>query len=420
MAVDPGLPRLHIRPAQGWLNDPNGACLVDGTWHVFFQYRPDSPVHGQICWGHVSSPDILHWIEHPIALTPRPGGPDAAGCWSGCVVDDGGVPTAVYTAIAGEAADATVVLARSDRRLLHWEQDRDPVAGVPTGLGVTEVRDPFVFEHNGRRYAVQGAGSVGGPPSLVLHECDDLRWWQERGTLLVGDDPVAAPLAPADIWECPSLVRIGVDWVLVLSLWRRREGYDELAGSRWFVGELLDEPVGPRFVPVAGGVFDTGPAGYAPHLVAADGRVLAWGWARETARTGEEILRSGWAGALTFPREVTLRDGRVAMAPAAELVGLRAERLERGPGEPVGVPAFEVVARGRVRLLLDDEEVVDVTGSAEEPARVLVDGDLVEAFARGTAHTTRARPDAHHAWMVTAEPGTTDLFRLALPAPPTG
>ena len=74
-------------------------------------------------WGHVSSADLLTWTEEPIALRPRPGTVDAAGCWSGCVVDDGGVPTAVYTGVPTSAFDAGVVLARSDRTL------RDLAAG---------------------------------------------------------------------------------------------------------------------------------------------------------------------------------------------------------------------------------------------------------------------------------------------------
>jgi beta-fructofuranosidase len=92
---DPIFPALHIRPARGWVNDPNGVCLVDGRYHVFFQHNPHAPWHGNVHWGHVSSTDLLRWEQHPLALLPRPGMIDAAGCWSGCVTDDAGVPTAV-------------------------------------------------------------------------------------------------------------------------------------------------------------------------------------------------------------------------------------------------------------------------------------------------------------------------------------
>src|SRR4051794_35597963 len=198
---DPAFPALHIRPARGWLNDPNGLCRIDGSYHVFFQYNPHAPVHGNVHWGHVSSHDLLHWTEQPLALFPRPGQIDAAGCWSGCIVDDAGVPTAVYTAVPDHAWNAAANLARSDRSLVSWTQSRSPVMGTPHSEHIGEVRDPFVFDFEGRRYAVQGAGSREGQPQLLLYDCEDLEHWVELGPLLTTADPVAADVAAADIWE---------------------------------------------------------------------------------------------------------------------------------------------------------------------------------------------------------------------------
>ena len=94
--ADPAFPRFHPRPAQGWINDPNGISHINGRYHVFFQYNPDSARHHRIAWGHVSSADLVRWEEHPVALRPQHGGPDEYGCWTGVVTDDGGVPTAAY------------------------------------------------------------------------------------------------------------------------------------------------------------------------------------------------------------------------------------------------------------------------------------------------------------------------------------
>ena len=69
---DACFPRLHVRPAKGWINDPNGVCRVDGRWHVFFQYNPHSPRHHRVGWGHWSSPDLVAWTEHEPALMPTP------------------------------------------------------------------------------------------------------------------------------------------------------------------------------------------------------------------------------------------------------------------------------------------------------------------------------------------------------------
>src|SRR5215217_1655141 len=322
---DPIFPALHIRPARGWVNDPNGVCLVDGRYHVFFQHNPHAPWHGNVHWGHVSSTDLLRWEHHPVALLPRPGMIDAAGCWSGCVTDDAGVPTAVYTANPDDARHAVVALARSDRSLLSWQQEDAPVVATPVRPGLDEVRDPFVFSYDGRRYAVQGAGHRNGRPQLLVWACDDLTHWQELGVLLTDDDPVAAQLTPANIWECPNLVRIDDRWVLLVSL---------------------------------------------------------WAWANDTH----------------------------------QLAGVRSAELSSS--QPWQEHAFEIVASGPtiLRLIEGNQQrtVVAVAGSVHDPARIFVDGSIIETFSGGAVHTARAYPSASSRWSIEAADDGVRVYRLAV------
>lgn len=414
--LDPTLPRLHIRPERGWLNDPNGICLVDGVYHVFFQYNPDAPVHGSIHWGHVSSADLITWREEPVALVPRPGEIDAAGCWSGCVVDDAGVPTAVYTAVPDHAWTGAVNLARSDRTLRTWRQDVNPVVGTPLDPDIDEVRDPFVFQFEGHRYAVQGAGQRHGRPQLLLWGCDDLESWVPLGPLLTADDPVAAEIAPANIWECPNLAFVDGQWVLIVSLWRWRVDTHELAGVRYLLGELQTAGTGLRFRATSGGEIDDGPACYAPQVLSVGDRTLLWGWAWEVGRSDAQIQAAGWAGVLTFPRELSIRDGVLRSQPATELAGLRQGQLTWQPGQPITAPAFEIRATGPVRLRMVDgapaESIIEMTGSAELPAQIFVDGSIIESFVDGRVSTNRAYPSAASSWFVDAAPADVTIELL--------
>ena len=412
---DPHRPALHIHPQRGWLNDPNGICRIDGRYHVFYQHNPAAPVHRDIHWAHVSSEDLLHWSLEPIALTPRPDGPDRGGCWSGCVVDDGGIPTAIYTGVVDSPQDAGVLLARSDRTLREWVGQPAWTVGTPDDDAISDVRDPFLFTCEGRRYAVQGAGHLSGRPQLLLYGCDDLTDWSPLGPLLTTDDPVAVAVADATIWECPNLFRLGDDWVIILSLWRDHV----LSGVRYLVGELARETAGLRFVARSGGILDAGPTFYAPQVLVEPDRVLLWGWAREGAdRTVEEIEQAGWSGALTSPREVRLRGDVVSLHPARELIGLRRERLDLSPGSLPDLPAFELVASEAFELALVDglgaREVVLTSGG---PGRLLVDGSLVELYGNTATVTTRAYRGLDQQWQVALD-GPGELWRLGLDEPP--
>ena len=156
-------------------------------------------------------------------------------------------------------------------------------------------------------------------------------------------------MAEANIWECPNLVRVpsadpgGEDrWVLLVSLWRWVDEVHELAGVRYLVGDLQPDGPGLRFVAESGGVLDDGPSFYAPQVLPDGDRVLVWGWAWEVGRTENQVRDAGWAGVLTFPRELFVRDGVLGARPAAELQGLRAGPLELTPEGTTTAPAFEL------------------------------------------------------------------------------
>ena len=354
---DRSFPVLHPRPARGWVNDPNGLVHAGGRWHVFFQHNPDSARHDRICWGHISSADLVTWQEHPVALRPREGGPDAYGCWSGVVTLDGGVPTAVYSGVLGDDGRSQAVLARGSADLLEWSQDGTVAAGMPDDPGIVAVRDPFVFRFGGRRWAIQGAGLASGGPAVLLYGAEDLGDWEYHGVWLAGGAPGTEGLADADIWECPQLVEADGAWVLLVSLWRGRE----LTGVGHLVGDLRADPATglPVFGPRASGLSDRGNAFYAPQAVQGPGRALLWGWAREEApagvrgRTQEESDAVGWSGLLTFPRELAVHGDAVELRPAPELERLRSREL------PVPTPA-----EGAATVLaLPDQAEAEVTGS---------------------------------------------------------
>lgn len=431
VALEP-FPRLHIRPERGWVNDPNGIGRWDGRWHVFYQHNPDAPVHDAICWGHASSADLLTWRDDGVALRPRPGRIDAAGVWSGvATTGDDGAPVLVYTAVPDSPANAGVALARR-RPGGGWEAGERFVATSLTEQGIRDVRDPFLLRIGGRRYAILGAGRTDGTPLVLIYDATDLERWRLLGPLLDGADPAVRALAPAEIWECPSLVRLGGDddpdasWALIVSRWRAG-GDHQLRGVAALTGTVDVTGDHPRFVPSAGHPLDDGPDFYAPQAYDDGDRVLLWGWTWEGhgpgGRSADDVAAAGWAGALTFPRELALRDGRVTSEPARELTGLRrAELAAGGPELRLAVPAWEVVTGGSVAVSLDgpdgSREVWRTPPGTDGGARVLVDGSVVEAFAGGAPSTVRAYPAPGESWTVRAGDGAPlTAWELGPPTP---
>ncbi|WP_454811260.1 glycoside hydrolase family 32 protein [Paenarthrobacter nitroguajacolicus] len=455
---DPAFPRFHPRPAQGWINDPNGISYINGRYHVFFQYNPLSARHSQIQWGHVSSADLVHWEEYPVALSPQPGGPDSAGCWTGVVTLDGFVPTACYSGVQDHGGHSQVVIARGSADLVTWKQDGHVAASMPADPLVTAVRDPFIFHFNGARYAMQGAGLADGRAALLLYTVESLDDWKYQGIWLTTADPVAAAHTPAEIWECPQLVQVPVSsggsaWVMMFSLWLSGDDHEHANGVGHLVGSLTADPLSglPVFTPSSGGKSDLGRDFYAPQIVqlsygSADSSpaALLWGWANEgpgrdgrRGRTEEEIDDAGWSGVLTHPRVVSVVDGALVVSPVPEVEAYRGASVATRAAGSVVVPGFaEVLVRGAagasgagagsgsgsVELVLgsgaDAQVVYSGSLAAGEELRIFVDASLVEVYRSGSVATTlRAYSAPGEEWQLTLPTGATaDVWELALPA----
>ncbi|SDX18161.1 beta-fructofuranosidase [Arthrobacter sp. cf158] len=447
---DPAFPRFHPRPAQGWINDPNGVSFINGRYHVFFQYNPLSARHSQIMWGHVSSPDLVGWEEHPVALSPQHGGPDSAGCWTGVVTTDDGVPTAAYSGVKDHGGHSQVVIARGSSDLVTWEQDGHVAASMPNDPLVTAVRDPFIFRFNGGRYAMQGAGLADGRAALLLYTVEDMNDWKYEGIWLTTANPVAASHTPAEIWECPQLVQVpSGEWVMMFSLWLSGDDHEHANGVGHLIGSLTGDPVSglPVFVPSSGGKSDLGRDFYAPQIVqlpalvsdsemGSEPAALLWGWANEgpgrdgrRGRTQEEIDQAGWAGVLTHPRVLTVVEGALAVSPAPEIDAYRGAAVASGVAGSIIVPGFaEVLVRGSaatsglVELVLgsgaDAQVVYSGSVAAGEELRIFLDASLVEVYRSGSVATTlRAYPAPGEEWQLTLPTGATaDVWELTLPA----
>jgi beta-fructofuranosidase len=216
---DPHRPHYHFLPPANWMNDPNGLLQWKGQYHLFYQYNPDGPVHERIHWGHAVSSDLVHWADLPIALAPTPGRADADGCWSGCAIDNHGIPTLIYSGVHPQV----VCLATGDDDLLTWEYypGNPVIAGPPAeflaGTG-GHFRDPFVWKEGDSWYLLIGSKREGVGGMLRLYRSPDLTTWHYLYPLLVGDASILHPVWMGVMWECPDFLTFGDRRVLLFSV----------------------------------------------------------------------------------------------------------------------------------------------------------------------------------------------------------
>ncbi len=435
--ADPHRPIYHFTPDRDRyrLNDPNGLIQWKGRYHLFYQYNPHGPYIDNTHWGHAVSDDLAHWEHLPIALAPTPNGPDSGGCYSGCAVDNDGVPTVIYTGIDPERP----CLATGDNDLLTWRKHpNNPVIdGPPDGMKTVGFRDHTIWREGGVWYQVIGAGIAGVGGDALLYSSENLLDWDYLGSLM------AEPLEDrGTMWECPDFFPLGDRHMLLVSrlphlmggdIWRTR--------VRWHSGDFADN----KFAPDRSEVLDAGGNFYAPQTMLDDaGRRLMWGWITEgRSRNAQNI--AGWTGVISLPRVLDLDGaGRLTQAPAG---GTESLRFNHRQVDGMDLPAEDFAIAGlrgdsleisakfamedavtfglRIRCSPDGEEqttieidperqtlTVDRTTSSHDPEalltretgslepiagdqielRVFLDRSVIEVFANGSAATSRIYP----------------------------
>lgn len=321
----PWRPGFHLAPPVGFLNDPNGLCYFRGEYHVFYQYAPFDPEGRSVrFWGHCKSPDLLNWEQCPVMLCPDEPF-DLHGVYSGSALcgEDG-----LYLCYTGNVKhqegdyvltgrESNTVLAYSpDGVRLAWKRLLMRNQDYPAGLTL-HVRDPKVWEQDGRYYMVQGARTredIG--EALVFESRDKLRWTH------VNTLRTARPLGY--MWECPDLFEIDGQWVLLVcpqGADRRGPGFENKYACGYFPlsGDFRGGCALGEFVPLDFG-FDF----YAPQTFTDGKRRLLIGWmGMPDADYTNPTAAQGWQHCLTVPRELRWEDGGLRMYPAKELEALR-------------------------------------------------------------------------------------------------
>ncbi|RKQ30269.1 glycoside hydrolase family 32 protein [Oceanobacillus halophilus] len=327
VARDPYRLHYHIMPPVGLLNDPNGLVFFKGKYHVFYQWNPFETDHGAKFWGHYVSDDLVHWEEAPIALAPDMWY-DKNGCYSGSAVV---LDEKLYVFYTGNVKDeegnreSYQCLAISEDGV-HFEK-KGPVIHVPAGY-TAHFRDPKVFYHGEKWYMIVGAQTESEQGEAVLFTSSDLMDWQFEG-------PIAGSYHHhledfGYMWECPDLLEVnGKDVLIVCPQGLEADGlrYQNIYQSGYFAGKMDYETLSLEH-----GEFDELDRGfdfYAPQTMEdGKGRKILFGWMGNSEEDGvQPTVKHEWIHALTIPRELEWKNGKLLQHPVKELELLREDEV---------------------------------------------------------------------------------------------
>ena len=319
-------PVFHLTGLTGWINDPNGFSFHENRIHLFYQANLFDRQPGQICWGHAVTKDFISWTYLPCALAPSEEY-DRDGCFSGSALTlPDGRHLLMYTGYREEegAGYRQVQCLAVGDGAEYVKYEGNPVLSshdLPEGGSPADFRDPRIWEEDGQFKVIVANRAADGTGSLLVYESADGFSWHFRGTLLANKGRYGS------MWECPDMFFLDGTDILLFST-QMSTGLDPAFhpgfGTVCMHGRYEKETC--RFIPEGAEPVDYGTDFYAPQTVLLpDGRriMIAWMQNWENSRIYREDL--AFDGQMTFPREITFRDGHLLQYPVRELETVRGE-----------------------------------------------------------------------------------------------
>ena len=308
-------PTYHLIPGANWTNETHALFYYKGRYHIFNQKNASNIQLRQINWGHYSSPDLVHWTEEKVALSPDHDY-DKNGIWSGhAVINDDGIPQLFYT--AGKESYGVGTAVPADEDLVTWKKyEGNPVIDVkPAQFDRTDMRDQYVWKDGDTWYMIIGFGITGSYPhgTLLLYQSADLLHWSFVDLLFEGDP---AKDETGEFWEMPAFVKFGNKYFLSVN---RTPNRGVPARTQYWIGDFrngkfIPDDKMPQNLEVINGLlspsFGTTPAGETVTISIIPDK-------------GGNSYQKGWAHLYSLPRVVGLKDGRMVQAPYPGLKALR-------------------------------------------------------------------------------------------------
>ena len=338
-------PQFHGMPSGGWTNETHGMIYSDDKYHVFFQKNANGPYMSRLHWGHITSKNLCQWTEEPEAIFPGEAY-DIKGCWSGCIYENAGVPTILYTAVD----NARAVIAQAtpvDESLIDWNKQGVVINGRPNGLS-DDFRDPYHFTVGQQQYIIVGT-SKNGIGACTLHKLENGTWTNDGSVFFQGTNANMH----GTFWEMPNITPMdNGKWLFTCTPLGMGSGVRTLCwvGTIGSDGKFVAEGNGVQYLEM-GGISHDGYGLLSPTFYQKDGKTLMLGIVPDKLAS-QVNYNMGWAHNYSLPREVTLAsDGSLVQKPYEGLASMRTDTQTTKEMQLNGVESLSQVSGNQLEMI---------------------------------------------------------------------
>lgn len=351
--------KIHVKPNNNWMNDPNGFIYYKGAYHLFYQCFPYSARWGRMHWNHMISKDLVHWEDLGIALFPSKTD-DRSGCFSGSAVEEDGKLYLYYTGVNyvvenpedinlcldEQFVSAQMMITSEDG--IHFDNIQDkktviPVLHDPKVGDARHTRDPKVWKEKDGWYMVLGSTIEDQTGRLLFFRSTDKEHWEYVNSASTKEEL-------GWMWECPDYFEVDGRQIVIFSpMGLLKDGKNDENQAICMQVSFEKENCAME-LPTTYQFLDYGLDLYAPQsTVDEEGRRVLMAWLRMP-----EPVDGKWQGMMSIPRVVEIKNDKIYFRVHPN--------IQKAYTKEISSPEEASEAGYRLRFSLQDGEEVNVGG----------------------------------------------------------
>lgn len=323
--------KFHLMPLVGGLCDPNAMLYHKGEYHFHYIYSPSDFYKKKVAnvWGHYKTKDFINYEILPISIYPSIE-KDRDGIYSGSAIIEDNKNIIFYTGNVKQKGNFDYIYEGREQNIIKIESLDGIKFDVQTKKVLLtnedfpknltkHVRDPKVFKIDKEFFMLLGARDNKNKGLILLYKSKNLENWE-----LVNQ--IYDNIMGSYMLECPDIQFYESTYLIFCP--QRFENDDFL--NRHLCGyskisDLKNTKEIKEFIP-----FDYGFDFYAARTLKDEkNRTILIGWMGVSEAPHTEIDETvGWHHAMTLPRELIEKEGKLLQKPLEEYKKLRLNKKE--------------------------------------------------------------------------------------------
>lgn len=168
------VPKYHIYPTKGLINDPNCIFYFNNEFYIFFQHHPNNTLHGLKTMSLAKSKDLINF-EYYFMINKPEYDFESHGVYSGNAIIKNNKPILFYT---GNKRDnnwnrtSSIIKAEYDIKNNKIINKTKIIDNHQFENYTDHFRDPFIFEYNSNYYFLLGAQNKKEIGCILLFKLD--------------------------------------------------------------------------------------------------------------------------------------------------------------------------------------------------------------------------------------------------------